>query len=85
MKLRSGQRANLWGLGSQLNGMLGAPFQNPMDLTVEDIEDEITLAQITAMNEMERFLRYINELKKLKETIESELLHGDESPKSKER
>lgn len=76
MKLSSGQRANLWGFGSQLNGMLGAPFQNPMDLTVEDVEDEITLVHITAINEMERYLRYINELKKLKETIEAEVLHG---------
>lgn len=76
MKLSSGQRASLWGLGSQLDGMMGAPFQNPVDLTVEDLEDEITLTQITAMNEMERFIRYINELKKLKEIAELEILNG---------
>lgn len=69
MKLTSGARANLFGMGSQLNGLLGCPFQNPMEITIEVLEDEIRLAREARRNEFARYDRYIGELIKLKDEL----------------
>lgn len=62
MKLTTNERADLFGGARSLHPSLGAAFQNPMELTPEDIQQEIDATRRLKQQEMDRYQRYIDKL-----------------------
>lgn len=62
MKFKDDYRAELFGMARGLSPLLGDIFQNPMDVTFEDIDREIKAARIARQQEMDQFQRYLNQL-----------------------
>ena len=60
MRLTSGERVNYFEMGRVLGPNLGTLFQNPMDITPEDLNHEIDLAYKVRSFEMARHQKYLD-------------------------
>lgn len=59
MKLYANDRADFFSTARALSPLLGAPFQNPMDLTTEDIQKEINSTRKLLDEQKKLYTAYI--------------------------